>query len=161
MTTPKTADLYDEHADELQVAEPIFRSFGGRAAFHGPIATVKTHEDNSRVREALAEPGEGRVLVVDGGGSTRCALVGDVLAARAVENGWAGVVVWGCVRDVAELASLDVGCLALAAVPAKSVKRGAGVRDLAVTFAGVRFEPGHHLWADRDGVVVAARDLTA
>ena len=157
--TIKTADLYDEHAERLQVVEPIFRSFGGRVAFHGPISTVKTHEDNSRVREAVSEAGNGRVLVVDGGGSLRCALVGDVLAGKAAANGWAGLVIWGCIRDVAEVRALDVGCLALATMPAKSIKRGAGQRDEAVSFGGVRFVPGHTLYADEDGVLVSESPL--
>jgi regulator of ribonuclease activity A len=130
-----TADLSDEH-DNLHVAEPIFRIFGRHRAFHGPIATVKCYEDNSRVREALEEPGEGRVLVVDGGGSTRRALMGDMLGALAVENGWAGVVVNGCIRDSDAIDELDLG-----------------VR--AVSFAGVTFRPGEHLYADADGIVVA------
>ena len=157
--TFRTADLYDDHADELQVLDPVFRSFGGRTAFHGAVSTIKTHEDNSLVREKLGTPGDGRVLVVDGGGSLRCALVGDLLAARAVENGWAGIVIWGCVRDVVEIGRLDVGCVALASTPAKSVKRGAGVADLSLRFAGVTIAPGDHLYADEDGLVVSCRDL--
>jgi regulator of ribonuclease activity A len=157
----KTADLYDDHADELKIVEPMFRSFGGRAAFHGPVSTIKTHEDNSRVHEAVAEPGEGRVLVVDGGGSLRCALLGDMLGAKAVENGWSGVIVWGCVRDVVELGQLDLGCLALASNPAKSVKAGAGMRDVPVSLGALTVAPGQFVYADEDGVVVCARDLLA
>jgi len=157
--TFKTADLFDEHGLELQVVEPMFRSFGGRVSFCGEVSTVKTHEDNSRVREAVAEPGGGRVLVVDGGGSLRCALVGDLLGAKAVENGWSGLIVWGCVRDTAELGKLDLGCLALAPNPAKSIKRDAGVRDVAVSLGGVTIRPGQFVYVDEDGVVVSERDL--
>ncbi|MEJ2513698.1 MAG: ribonuclease E activity regulator RraA [Gammaproteobacteria bacterium] len=149
-----TADLCDEH-EHLHVAEPIFRIFGGQRAFDGPIATVKCYEDNSRVREALEEPGEGRVLVVDGGGSTRRALLGDMLGALAVKNNWAGIVINGCIRDSDAIDELALGVRALATVPVKSIKRGDGERDVSVSFAGVTFRPGEHLYADADGVVVA------
>ncbi len=154
-----TADLCDEH-DNLHVAEPMFRIFGKHRAFHGPIATVKCHEDNSRVREALEEPGEGRVLVVDGGGSMRKALLGDMLGDLAVKNGWAGVVVNGCIRDSDAIDRLDLGVRALATIPVKSIKRGDGQRDVSVSFAGVTFRPGEHLYADADGIVVAPVPVT-
>jgi regulator of ribonuclease activity A len=124
----KTTDLCDQYADELQVAAPIFRSYGGKIAFCGPISTVQVHEDNVLVRAALAEPGAGRVLVVDGGGSLRCALVGDQLAALGLGNGWAGVVINGCIRDVAALRELAFGVQALAATPLRSAKHGTGAR---------------------------------
>lgn len=149
-----TADLCDEH-DDLHVADPIFRLYGRRRAFDGPIATVKCYEDNSKVREALEEAGEGRVLVVDGGGSLRRALLGDMLGELAVTNGWAGVVVNGCIRDSDAIDALELGVRALAAIPVKSVKRGDGQRDVSVSFAGVTFRPGEHLYADADGLVVA------
>ena len=154
-TSWATTDLCDRFADRLAIAAPLFRSFGGRRRFHGAIATVRCFEDNSLVRERLAEPGGGRVLVVDGGGSMKCALVGDQLGASGVANGWGGVVVWGCVRDSTALAALDLGVLALAVHPLRSVKRGQGERDVAVAFAGVTFQPGAHLYADEDGVIVA------
>jgi regulator of ribonuclease activity A len=157
--THLTADLYDDHGDALQVVAPLFRDFGGRHRFHGPVTTLKVFEDNSLVREALGEPGGGRVLVVDGGGSLRCALLGDNLARMAAANGWAGVVVHGCVRDTVEIGKLPLGVRALAAHPAKSVKRGEGQRDLEVDFAGTRFVPGAWLYADEDGMVVAAGEL--
>lgn len=156
-----TTDLCDAHSDRLQIAEPLLRSFGGREAFHGPITTVKVFEDNVLVREALEAPGEGRVLVVDGGGSLRCALLGDRLAAMAADQGWAGVVIHGCVRDTAELAELPLGIKAIAPHPLKSFKRGEGQRDVPVGFLGVRFEPGHHLYADRDGLVVSPEAISA
>lgn len=150
-----TTDLCDAHPEALAVATPVFRSFGGRRRFAGAIATVRCFEDNSLVRERLDEPGGGRVLVVDGGGSLRCALLGDQLGALGVRNGWNGVVVWGCVRDTEALGAMDLGVLALAAHPLKSVKRGQGEREVALNFAGVTFRPGHTLYADADGVVVA------
>ncbi len=150
-----TADLHDALGEQLKVASPLFRDFGGRAAFEGPVSTLKVFEDNSLVRAALSEPGNGRVLVVDGGGSTRCALLGDQLGKLAYTNGWAGVLVWGCVRDVEALAELPLGVKALAASPRRSAKAGVGTRDVPVRFAEVEFVPGEYLVADRDGVVVA------
>ena len=152
--TWNTADLCDAHPD-LQVAEPVLIDFGGRSELCGPIATVRVFEDNVLVRQALSEPGEGRVLVVDGGGSKQVALVGDRLAAVAVDNGWSGVVVNGCVRDTAMLSGIDLGVRALAACPRRSAKTGAGTRGELVVFAGVTFRPGEWLYADTDGVVVA------
>ena len=154
-----TTDLCDNHAATVAVAAPVFRSFGGRRRFEGGIATIRCFEDNSLVRERLAEAGGGRVLVVDGGGSLKCALVGDQLGALGVKNGWAGVVVHGCVRDTAALGTMDLGVLALAAHPLKSVKRGVGERDVVVRFAGAAFPPGAHLYADEDGVIVAPGPL--
>ena len=154
-------DLCDAHPDVVRVAEPIFVGFGGIIAFGGPIRTVKCFEDNSVVAECLGEPGEGRVLVVDGGGSTRCALIGDRLAGLAAESGWAGVLVYGCVRDVDELTFIDVGIHALGSNPLRSVKRGAGQRDVPVDFAGVRFVPDQFVYCDNNGVVVSPVNLLA
>jgi regulator of ribonuclease activity A len=153
-----TTDLSDAHSD-VQIAEPLFRDFGGERAFFGPIATLKLFEDNALVREALESPGEGRVLVVDGAGSLRCALVGGNLAALAEKNGWSGIVVFGAVRDTRELATAKVGVKALAPHPKKSIKKGAGERDVPVTFAGVTFRPGAWLYADEDGILVSERRL--
>jgi regulator of ribonuclease activity A len=153
-TTPATTDLCDAHP-EAQVCEPIFRPYGGREAFSGPITTLKVFEDNSMVREAVGQPGEGRVLVVDGGGSLRCSLLGGNLAVAAARNGWAGVVVHGCVRDVDELAAQPIGVRALATFPRKSqAGLHSGQAGLPVLFAGVVFREGHWLCADRDGIVV-------
>jgi len=154
----KTADLYDEHGDQLAIADPLFQDFGGHRSFCGPIQTVKVHEDNSFVRSALEEQGHGKVLVVDGGGSLRCALVGDRLAALGASNGWAGIIVYGCVRDTAELGQIPIGIKALRAHPAKSAKRGEGARNSVVRFAGVSFSPDAYLYADEDGIVVGADD---
>lgn len=150
-----TADISDARPD-AQVAAPIFRDFGAKNTFCGPIATLKVFEDNTLVRSTLETDGRGRVLVVDGGGSTRCALVGDRLATLAIENGWAGLVVFGCIRDSGVIATMDVGLKALAAMPKKSVKRGEGTADIPVDFAGVTFTPGAWLYADGDGIVVCA-----
>lgn len=155
----KTTDLSDAHPDTVQIAEPLFRDFGKPVAFQGPIVTVKVHEDNSLVRAALEEPGKGHVLVVDGGGSLRCALLGDQLAALGHRNGWSGVVVYGCVRDVTDLAAIELGVKALAPHPLKSEKRNSGQRDVVVRFAGVTFVPGQFLYADADGIVVSSSSL--
>lgn len=159
MTRIKTADLYDAYGETLQVAEPVFRHFGRRTAFAGPIATVKVFEDNTLVRAALETAGRGGVLVVDGGASLRCALVGDLLAQLAIDNHWAGIIINGCVRDSIEINRMDIGIKALAVNPARSEKRGEGLDNVAVRFAGVTFTPGHFVYADADGVVLSEKDL--
>ncbi len=155
----KTTDLCDDFSEKLTVMAPIFGDYGGRHGFSGLVETVKTFEDNSRVRELLETPGEGRVLVVDGAGSLRCALVGDMLAAKARDSGWSGIVVYGCIRDAADLADLDIGIKALNTHPHKSEKRGDGEVGVAVTFAGVTVRPGQWLCADRDGIVISDEPL--
>jgi len=149
-----TSDLFDEHADTALSCETQFRQFGGVRSFSGPIATVRCHADNVLVREAVSEPGHGRVLVVDGGGLLRCALVGDKVAGLAAANGWAGIVVNACVRDTPALAGLAIGIKALGTNPRPSGKTGAGERDVPVAFGGVTFTPGALLWSDDDGIVV-------
>ncbi len=155
-----TADLYDIHEESLGVCAPSFRDFGGRRAFFGPVVTVKCFEDNSLVKDALAEPGEGHVLVVDAGGSLRCAILGDLIASSAVRQGWAGVIIQGCVRDTEVLAGLDLGIKALAANPRKGVRRGEGQRDVSVEIGGVCVEPGDWVYCDADGIVFAEQELT-
>jgi regulator of ribonuclease activity A len=155
-----TTDLSDKYPDLVQIPEPIFGDFGGVETFSGPIATVKTFEDNTLVRATLETPGAGRVLVVDGGASMRCALLGDNLAQLAIDNGWTGIVVYGCIRDSEPIGGMDVGVKALATHPRKSVKNDYGWTDVPVTFAGVTFTPGHYLYADPDGIVVAPHALT-
>lgn len=150
-----TADLCDTHGDRVTVLDGVFASYGGRAVFCGPIVTLSVFEDNSLVRDALEEPGDGRVLVVAGGGSTRCALLGGNLGRLAEANGWAGVFVDGCVRDVAGLRDVAVGVRARGTSPRKSVKMGAGKRGIQVTVGGVDLMPGQWLWADPDGIVVS------
>lgn len=155
----QNADLCDQFDAEVRVVAPMFRSFGGKPAFSGPITTLKVFEDNSLVRTALEGAGNGRVLVIDGGGSMRCAMVGDQLAVLAVNNGWAGIVVYGCIRDAKAISNMPVGVFALSTHPRKSVKKGAGDVDIPVTFGGVTFTPGEMLYADEDGVLVASRAL--
>ncbi|HEU4458038.1 MAG TPA: ribonuclease E activity regulator RraA [Methylibium sp.] len=159
MTTPfLTCDLCDTHKADtsgaFRVLPPGFASFGGVVRFAGLVSTVKCFEDNSLVKAALDEPGQGRVLVVDGGGSLRRALVGGNLAAAAAKHGWAGIVVDGCVRDAAELAAAAVGIRALGLMPLPTDKRNEGRRDVAVVLQGVRVQPGDWLCADEDGIVV-------
>jgi len=156
-----TCDLCDRYPGLVRVAEPLFRDFGGRHGFGGRIVTIKCHEDNSLVRDLVGEPGQGCVLVVDGGGSLRRSLLGDQLAAKAVANGWEGIVVFGAVRDVEAIAHMNLGVKALGAIPLKTDKRGIGDRDIALRFAGVDFVPGEYLYADANGMIVAARALEA
>lgn len=154
-----TADLCDAHPAQVRVAEPLFRDYGGARRFAGPIETLKVRDDNALVSTMLEGEGGGRVLVVDGGGSLRCALVGGRLAALARQNGWAGIVVHGCIRDSAELGATPLGVKALAASPRKSGKQGSGQRGVRLRFAGVEWIPGQFAYADEDGVVVAEREL--
>ncbi|MBA2691519.1 MAG: ribonuclease E activity regulator RraA [Rubrobacter sp.] len=159
-TNLKTADLCDEFSEKISVCEPILHSFGKKRRFSGPVSTVKVHEDNVLVREALENLPPGTVLVVDGSGSKKCALLGDKLARIAVERNLGGIVMNGCVRDTAELAEMDIGILALAAHPRRSEKRGEGEADIPVAFGGIVWKPGHYVYADEDGVVISAEDLS-
>jgi regulator of ribonuclease activity A len=154
-----TTDLSDEFGDDLQVCQSIFRDFGSHRRFSGPIATIKCFEDNSLVRDLVAEPGQGRVLVVDAGGSMRRAVLGDLLAKKAVDNGWQGFVIFGCIRDSAAIGAMPIGVKALGTHPLKTDKRGEGQRDFIVRFADVSFAPGAWVYADEDGILVAARKL--
>ena len=157
--TIQTTDLCDANEDTVSVVSPMFRSFGGRSAFGGPITTLKLFEDNALVRKTLETAGEGRVLVIDGGGSMRCALLGDQLAELGVRNGWGGIVVYGCIRDSKAIGAMNIGVFALGTHPRKTVKRNTGETDLPVTFGGVTFIPGHYLYADEDGVIVSPTAL--
>ena len=150
-----TPDLCDAYPDQVRVLEPMLSNFGAVEAFGGAIVTVKCFEDNSRVKELVGEAGDGRVMVVDGGGSMRCALLGDMLAEKAADNGWAGLVIYGCIRDVDVIGETPIGVQALAPVPIKSVRRGVGEVDLPVTFGGVTFRPGEYVYADNNGVIAA------
>lgn len=160
---PSTCDLCDAHKGDdsgaFRVLPPVFQSFGGVAAFCGTVATVRCFEDNSLVKAAVDSPGQGRVLVVDGGASLRRALVGGNLAASAARNGWAGLLVNGCVRDAAELAATQLGIRALALMPLPTEKRGEGQAAVAVSIQGVWVRPGDWLCADADGVVVSCQPL--
>ena len=154
-----TADLYDQHEGKVQVALPLFRDYGGRKVFGGQVAIVRVFEDNSLVRAALSEQGQGKVLVIDGGESLRCALVGDLLAQLGKDKGWEGIIVSGCIRDSSAIAGIDIGIKALGTNPRKSVKKGVGDRDVPVTFAGVTFNPGDYVYADTDGILVSASKI--
>jgi regulator of ribonuclease activity A len=158
--TISTPDLCDAYPERVRVLEPMLRNYGGRSAFGGEVCTVKCFEDNSFVKQRLGEPGAGRVLVVDGGGSMRRALMGGDVAAMAVDNGWAGVIVYGCVRDVDEIHALDLGVQALGTVPLKTRKRNVGELDASLTFGGVTFHEGDWVYADNNGVIVADGELT-
>jgi len=153
-----TPDLCDDYP-EIQAVEPGFRNFGGLDNFGGEIVTVKCFEDNSVVKEQVALPGHGKVMVVDGGGSMRAALLGDMLADKAVSNGWAGLVIYGCIRDVDVIGKTDLGVQALGTHPRKTEKHGVGQLNVPVTFGGVTFHPGHYVYADNNGIVVSETPL--
>ena len=155
-----TADLFDAHRDDVRVGEPGLRHFGGVRAFGGEIATVKVHEDNVLMKEKLGTPGRGRVLIVDGGGSRWCALLGDRMAQRAIDNGWQAVVINGCIRDSREVSTMEVGVMALGTSPRKSRKNGVGAVDVPVSVAGCLIEPGDYFYADADGILVASTELS-
>lgn len=160
-----TCDLLDDHPEkDLQVVTPsmdgkFFKSYGARQSFAGQVVTVKCFEDNSRVKELLATDGRGKVLVVDGGASMRCALMGDMIAESAVNHHWNGVVIYGCVRDVDAIAKLDLGIHALAAIPQKSNRKGIGEVDLTLYFGGVSINSGDYIYADNNGIVIAKEKL--
>lgn len=159
MTEFITPDLCDAYPELVQVVEPMFSNFGGRTSFGGEIVTVKCYEDNSKVKELVGTPGEGKVMVVDGGGSMRKALLGDMLAEKASKNGWAGLVIYGCIRDVDQIMETDLGVQAIATVPMKTEKLDIGDVNIPVKFGGVTFIPGHYIYADNNGVIVSPQEL--
>ncbi|MCG8671318.1 MAG: ribonuclease E activity regulator RraA [Pseudomonadales bacterium] len=154
-----TCDLCDENPELVRIVEPMFNNYGGIAAFHGEVVTVKCHEDNSVVKENVAKPGEGKVMVVDGGGSLRCALLGDMLAEKAAQNGWAGIIIYGCIRDVDEIGKTELGVQALRTIPIKSNRQGRGDLNVTITFGGVTFNPGEYVYADNNGIIVSTEPL--
>lgn len=155
----KTADLIDDHAEQLRLIHLPFRRFGRKTHICGPAQTVKCFEDNTVLRAQLETPGEGRVLVVDAGGSTRIAVLGDMLADLGIQNGWAGVVLSGAIRDSAEIAEMDTLIFALGTSPVKSAKDGLGKVGGVVELGGVRIAPGDWIYADADGVLMSADKL--
>lgn len=155
----RTVDLCDKYRGSVQVALPVFSAYGRHPSFAGAIVTVKCYEDNTVVKETLSRPGKGKVLVVDAGGSLKCALVGDLVAGLAARHKWAGIVLNGCVRDVAATNTVPIGIRALGHVPLASEKHGLGVVGVPVAFAGVNFVPGHYLYCDVDGIVVSENPL--
>lgn len=154
-----TADLWDDNIGIFECANPIFKPFGKKKTFWGKIATLKLFEDNSLVRKKLETKGEGKVLVIDGGGSLRCALVGDQLAALALKNNWSGIIVNGCIRDSELINTMDVGIRALNTCPVKSIKRNIGENDIPVNFAGVTFVPNHYVYVDADGILLSEQAI--
>ena len=167
MSTPAfvTCDLLDDHPEhDFQVVSPsidgkFFKSYGAIKSFGGQVVTVKCFEDNSRVKELLATDGQGKVLVVDGGASMRCALMGDLIAESAVKNHWSGVIIYGCVRDVDAIAELNLGVHALAAIPQKSNRKGLGEVDISLSFGGVTVQSGDYVYADNNGIIIAKEKL--
>lgn len=154
-----TPDLCDKYPD-VAVVEPMFSNFGGHDSFGGQIVTIKCFEDNSIVKEQVDQDGRGKVMVVDGGGSLRRAMLGDMLAEKAAHNGWEGIIIYGCVRDVDVLIQTPLGIQALASHPMKTDKRGIGDLNVPVTFAGVTFRPGEYVYADNNGIIVSATELS-
>lgn len=167
MSTPAfvTCDLLDDHPEhDFQVVSPsidgkFFKSYGAIKSFGGQVVTVKCFEDNSRVKELLATDGQGKVLVVDGGASMRCALMGDMIAESAVKNHWSGVIIYGCVRDVDAIAELNLGVHALAAIPQKSNRKGLGEVDISLSFGSVTVQSGDYVYADNNGIIIAKEKL--
>tara|TARA_R110002049_G_scaffold307901_2_gene510098 strand:- start:3536 stop:4012 length:477 start_codon:yes stop_codon:yes gene_type:complete len=154
-----TADLWDQHHALLLCADPIFRSFGAKKTFSGQIKTIKLFEDNSLARQQLESDGQGKVLVIDGGGSLRCALIGDQLAALAIQNNWSGIIVNGCIRDSQGIETMNAGIRALNTSPVKSIKRNTGLTDIPVKFGGVTFVPDDYVYVDPDGILVSKQNL--
>jgi regulator of ribonuclease activity A len=159
MASKSTPDLCDDYPELVRVLDPIFSNFGGRERFSGPLVTVKCFEDNSVVKELVGTPGEGRILVVDSGGSMRRACLGDMLAEQASVNGWAGLVIYGCIRDVDEIMATDIGVQALGTHPMKTDKKGIGELGISVTFAGVTLSLGDYVYADNNGIIVSSQRL--
>lgn len=161
MSFTSTCDLLDEFDKKhgMQAAAPLFKSYGKNTQFSGKIVTVKVHNDNSLVKKAMGEDGRGKVLVVDGSGSLRHSLCGDMNAALATKNGWAGVVVYGVIRDSKEISNIAIGIKALGTIPRKTEKNNIGTRDIPVTFADCVFTPGHYLYSDEDGIVTSPVEL--
>ncbi len=154
-----TPDLCDEYPEQVQVLAPLYHNYGGKKSFSGVVETVKCFEDNSRVKEVLATQGDGKVLVVDGGGSLRKALIGDLIAADAINNGWQGIVIHGCCRDVHELTTMDFGVRALNSIPLKSTRKGVGELSVEIEVGGVLIRPGMSLYADETGILVSTKPL--
>ncbi len=154
-----TPDLCDDNPEDVRVVAPMFKNFGGKQCFGGEIVTVKCFEDNSLVKEHAGNDGNGKVMLVDGGGSLRCALLGDMIAENAVKNNWQGLIIYGCVRDVDALAQLDLGVQALASIPIKSNRKGRGDLNIDVSFGGVTFKAGEYIYADNNGVIVSHKAL--
>ncbi|WP_396589394.1 ribonuclease E activity regulator RraA [Bermanella sp. R86510] len=159
MTQYITPDLCDAYP-EVEVLDPMFSNYGAKESFGGEVVTIKCHEDNSLVKENVAKPGQGKVMVVDGGGSLRNALLGDMLAEKAAENGWEGIIIYGCIRDVDVIMETNLGVQALATHPRKTEKKGIGEMNIPVKFAGVEIKPGQFVYADNNGIIVSDKALS-
>ncbi len=159
MTPLETAELWDQHSELLHCVDPIFTMYGQKRYFYGEIITLKIFEDNSLVRKQLEKNGKGKVLVIDGGGSLRCALIGDKLATLAIENEWEGIIVNGCIRDSKQINKMMVGIKALNTSPVKSIKRNLGELNTIVKFAGIQFKPHNYLYSDEDGILISKKLL--
>jgi regulator of ribonuclease activity A len=155
----RTTDISDKLHPKVQYLEPNYIKFGAKNNFSGVIETIKCFEDNSLVREAVSKNGAGKVLVIDAGGSHRCAMLGDMLAEKAIGNGWEGILIYGMIRDSDIINEMQIGVRALGTHPLKSIKKGAGESNLEVNFSGVRFTPGDYLYADLDGVIVVEEKI--
>ena len=160
MNSPSTPDLCDQHNDKVRALDPIFNNYGGRQRFSGQAVTIKCFEDNSVVKKLVDEAGQGRVIVMDGGGSLRRAILGDMLAENAANNGWSGLVIYGCIRDSDEIAALDIGVKAINTHPMKTEKRGLGDLNVPVTFAGQTVNPGDWVYADNNGILLSSQALS-
>ncbi len=154
-----TPDLCDKYPDLVRVVEPIFKNYGGKSSFGGQIVTIKCHEDNSVVKETAGTAGNGKIIVVDGGGSLRRALLGDLIAENAVQNGWEGFIIYGCIRDVDAISTMNLGVKALNTNPLKTEKKGIGDLNIPVSFGGVTFKPGEYVYADSNGIIVSSKPL--
>ena len=155
----KTADLCDDYSDDLVILSQEFKSYGKVSSFCGIISTIKCYNDNSMVREAVNTDGSNKVLVVDGEGSTECALLGDMLAETAFKNNWSGIIINGCIRDSDIIASIDLGVFALSTIPIKSVKKGIGENNVNISFMNATFKPGEYIYADLDGIIISEKEL--
>lgn len=154
-----TPDLCDANPELVRIVEPLFKNFGGKKSFGGEIVTIKCFEDNSLVKENAGQNGKGKIMVVDGGGSLKKALLGDLIAETAMNNGWAGFIIYGCIRDVEQIDSMDIGVKALNSTPLKTERKGEGELNVPVTFAGVTFSPGEYVYSDETGIIVSSKQL--
>lgn len=154
-----TPNLCDAHPELIRVVDPVFKNYGDKSSFGGEIVTVKCFEDNSRVKELANTEGTGKVMVVDGGGSLKKALLGDLIAQSAADNGWAGFIIFGCIRDVEPIGTMKIGVKALNSIPLKTERKGVGEKDILITFAGVTFNPGEFVYSDETGIIVSSEQL--
>ena len=154
-----TADISDKYSDSVRILKPLFRDYGGVKSFSGKVKTIKTLDDNTKVRTALESEGNGDVLVIDGQASLNCALLGGNLAALASQNNWSGIIVNGCIRDSDVISGIDIGVFALSSKPIKSVKKGIGDTDIDLNFMNTTFKPGEFLYADQDGIIISKSEL--